>query len=250
MIQALHKRRPIQCVTALALLMLAHTATAYAAERVLLSNGFEIECSHSEPLPENKLRLYLISSNSSNDNYIDVATNSISNIETFTPLTPATPIKPEPQKTNATLSSAEMKELIADAGQRHHWLDIDLLASVIKAESGGNVHAVSRTGAKGLMQLMPSTASQLGVSDSFAPDQNLQGGSAYLDQLLSRYHENLALALAAYNAGPAAVDRYHGIPPYRETRNYVARVIREFNRRKIAALHQTASTSSKDVASR
>jgi len=79
---------------------------------------------------------------------------------------------------------------------------------------------------------MPGTAAQLGVADSFRADQNINGGTAYLDALLVRYHDNLALALAAYNAGPAAVDKYHGVPPYRETRIYVARVIREFNRRK------------------
>jgi soluble lytic murein transglycosylase-like protein len=82
------------------------------------------------------------------------------------------------------------------------------------------------------MQLMPGTASQLGVTDSFRADQNINGGTAYLDALLAKYHDQLALALAAYNAGPAAVDKYHGIPPYRETRVYVARVITEFNRRK------------------
>ena len=81
------------------------------------------------------------------------------------------------------------------------------------------------------MQLMPGTAADLGVADAFAPGQNISGGTAYLDSLLKRYHENLALALAAYNAGPAAVDRWHGIPPYRETQLYVARVIHEFNRR-------------------
>ncbi len=109
---------------------------------------------------------------------------------------------------------------------------MDLLASVVRAESGGNILAVSRTGAQGLMQLMPGTAAELGVADSFRADQNINGGTAYLDALLLRYHDHLALALAAYNAGPAAVDKYHGVPPYRETRAYVARVIREFNRRK------------------
>lgn len=84
------------------------------------------------------------------------------------------------------------------------------------------------------MQLMPATASSLGVQDSFQPDQNVRGGSAYLDSLLVRYHDNLSLALAAYNAGPEAVDKYHGIPPYRETRAYVAAVIHEFNRRVVA----------------
>jgi soluble lytic murein transglycosylase-like protein len=123
--------------------------------------------------------------------------------------------------------------MLANAGHEHN-LDVDLLASVVKAESGGNARAVSRTGARGLMQLMPGTASGLGVADSFKPEQNVRGGSTYLDSLLIRYHDNLALALAAYNAGPAAVDRYHGIPPYHETRAYVARVIHEFNRRVLA----------------
>jgi soluble lytic murein transglycosylase-like protein len=84
------------------------------------------------------------------------------------------------------------------------------------------------------MQLMPATAAGLGVKDSFKPEENVRGGSTYLDALLTRYHENLALALAAYNAGPAAVDKYRGIPPYRETAAYVARVIHEFNRRVLA----------------
>jgi soluble lytic murein transglycosylase-like protein len=120
--------------------------------------------------------------------------------------------------------------MLSEVGQEHN-LDVDLLASVVKAESGGNVRAVSRAGARGLMQLMPSTANDLGVQDSFKPGDNVRGGSTYLDALLTRYHENLALALAAYNAGPAAVDKYHGIPPYHETHAYVARVIHEFNQR-------------------
>jgi soluble lytic murein transglycosylase-like protein len=115
-----------------------------------------------------------------------------------------------------------------------HRIDADLLAAVVHAESNGNPRAVSRAGAQGLMQLMPGTAATLGVTDAFAPEQNVSGGTAYLDALLTRYHDNIALALAAYNAGPLAVDRYHGIPPYPETRAYVARVLREFNRRKLA----------------
>jgi soluble lytic murein transglycosylase-like protein len=141
------------------------------------------------------------------------------------PLSPAKTENPTPE---------EVRGMMARAGVKHN-LDVDLLASVVRAESGGNIHAVSRTGARGLMQLMPGTAAQLGVKDSFHPEQNINGGTAYLDALLLRYHDNIALALAAYNAGPATVDRYHGIPPYRETRAYVARVIHEFNRRKTLA---------------
>jgi soluble lytic murein transglycosylase-like protein len=131
--------------------------------------------------------------------------------------------------------------MLLKAGNAHN-LDVDLLASLVKAESGGNAHAVSRTGARGLMQLMPGTAASLGVQDSFQPDQNVRGGTAYLDSLLTRYHDQLALALAAYNAGPLAVVKYHGIPPYRETQAYVARVIHEFNRRVLAREAQARQT--------
>jgi soluble lytic murein transglycosylase-like protein len=94
------------------------------------------------------------------------------------------------------------------------------------------------------MQLMPKTANGLGVDDSFEPGQNVRGGTTYLDALLTRYHGNLSLALAAYTAGPAAVDKYTGIPPYAETRAYVARVIHEFNRRLRAREGLQSSTTS------
>jgi soluble lytic murein transglycosylase-like protein len=152
---------------------------------------------------------------------MDVSVSSIVSVETTADAPAPAPDVQAPEKPAS---------ILAVSGARHN-VNVDLLASVVKAESGGNAHAVSRTGARGLMQLMPGTAAQLNVQDSFDPASNVNGGSAYLDQLLTRYHEDLALALAAYNAGPAAVDRYHGIPPYRETRAYVARVIREFNRR-------------------
>ena len=123
--------------------------------------------------------------------------------------------------------------MLTQAGADHN-LDVDLLASVVKAESDGNARAVSRAGAKGLMQLMPGTAAGLGVKNSFEPHENVRGGSTYLDALLTKYHDNLALALAAYNAGPEAVAKYNGIPPYHETHAYIARVIHEFNRRVLA----------------
>jgi soluble lytic murein transglycosylase-like protein len=173
---------------------------------------------------------------------MDVASASVVRIETLPDPVPAvvsSPApKPEPNLTSAQPTAAELRELLAKAGAQHN-IDAELLASVVSAESGGHVQAVSRTGARGLMQLMPGTAAALGVQDAFIAGQNVEGGTKYLDQLLTRYHDNIALALAAYNAGPGAVDRYRGIPPFRETRAYVARVIREFNRR---ALNRRQST--------
>jgi soluble lytic murein transglycosylase-like protein len=104
-------------------------------------------------------------------------------------------------------------------------VDSSLVAAVIAQESAGNQYAVSRAGAKGLMQLIDTTARQLGVSKVYDPAQNIFGGAKYLRQLLDRFGGDKSLALASYNAGPGAVDRYQGIPPYRETQEYVRRVL-------------------------
>ena len=130
------------------------------------------------------------------------------------------------------------------AASDKHGIDADLLYSVIRAESGFNPHAVSNKGAQGLMQLMPGTANKLGVQDAFDTQSNVEGGTRYLRELLDRYHYDLAKALAAYNAGPQRVDQYHGIPPYRETRAYVARIIREYNKKKLQQLKTVASRRS------
>ncbi|UWZ87056.1 lytic transglycosylase domain-containing protein [Occallatibacter riparius] len=225
-----------------------------AAERVSLTNGFALTCAHHETV-EGRVRLY---SSANASSYIEFPPADIASIETV----PDPPPSAEPETAESTpaarpttpakLTPADLHEMLATAGQAHH-LDVDLLASVVKAESGGNPRAKSRAGAKGLMQLMDGTASDLGVHDSYKPEDNVRGGSAYLDGLLTRYHDNLALALAAYNAGPAAVDKYRGIPPYRETRLYVARVIHEFNRRVIARqrlAQQEANSSSQASAGR
>ena len=230
--------------TALTLALLGTAAMAHAAERVTLANGFSFDCIRRVPEGD-KVRLYLTAATATDEgNYLDVAASSVVSVETIPDPPPpaATPMA----KTLATIETlnptvAELHEMLAKAGVAHN-IDVDLLASVVHAESGGQVRAISRTGAQGLMQLMPGTAAALGVTNAFVPDENVEGGTKYLDQMLTRYHDNIALALAAYNAGPGAVDRYHGVPPFRETRAYVSRIIREFNHRKTAAAgNQTAS---------
>jgi soluble lytic murein transglycosylase-like protein len=104
-------------------------------------------------------------------------------------------------------------------------IDPALLAAVVKAESNFNPRAESRAGAKGLTQLMDQTARQLGVSDPFDPAKSLDGGARFLSGLLKQFHGNETLAVAAYNAGPAAVEKYGGIPPYQETQRYVPKVL-------------------------
>ncbi|MDH7602698.1 MAG: lytic transglycosylase domain-containing protein [Armatimonadota bacterium] len=116
-------------------------------------------------------------------------------------------------------------DLIARAAEKYD-IDPALLKALIHAESGFNPQAVSPAGAKGLTQLMPATAAALGVVDPFDPAQSIEGGARYLRAQLDRFRGNEALALAAYNAGPGAVIKYHGIPPFRETQNYVQRVLR------------------------
>jgi len=131
-----------------------------------------------------------------------------------------------------------------NAASEKHQIYPDLITSVIHAESGFNPHAVSPQGARGLMQLMPQTAGKLGVNNPFDPASNVDGGTRYLRQLLMFYNDDMAKALAAYNAGPARVAQYHGVPPYHETHLYVARVITDFNRKKLAEMKQAKAASS------
>jgi soluble lytic murein transglycosylase-like protein len=153
-------------------------------------------------------------------------------------------IEPEEVFTSPTLPAptiAPCSELIRAAAVRYG-VDADLIASVIAAESNFNPKAVSRRNARGLMQLLPETAKRLGVKNVFDPRENIEAGTRYLRDLLLRYQNNLALALAAYNAGPVRVQQYGRIPPYRETITYVRRIQKEYSRRKSAP--RTANTTS------
>jgi soluble lytic murein transglycosylase-like protein len=125
---------------------------------------------------------------------------------------------------------AELEALAADVARRHG-LDPALVLAVAAVESGFQPKAVSRKGAQGLMQLMPDTATSLGVADAFDPETNLEGGSRYLAELITLYGGDLTKALAAYNAGPGAVKRHGGVPPYQETRAYVKKVLERYKKK-------------------
>jgi soluble lytic murein transglycosylase-like protein len=223
----------------LAIMVLA-TASALAAGPaqsrtvydLTLKNGFTFHLIRHEAIGANT-RAYLDDSN-----FIDVPSVDIAEIaESQVPVAPAPELAGGAKK-------VDLNDVIAAAGDKHR-IDPDLISSVIHAESSFNPKAVSPKGAQGLMQLMPGTASRLGVTDAFDPYANVNAGTQYLRELLLRYNGDMAKALAAYNAGPLRVQQYKGVPPYRETRAYVAQVIREFNRKKLAARAQAPAKDPK-----
>ncbi len=134
------------------------------------------------------------------------------------------PPKLQPLSQTTRLNQEQFQPLIEKYAQQYG-IDPALVTAVIRQESGFNPNAVSHCGARGLMQLMPATAKGLGVENSFDPEQNIAGGVKFLSGLMAKYNGNIALALAAYNAGGGAVDKYNGIPPYKETQNYVRKIL-------------------------
>jgi soluble lytic murein transglycosylase-like protein len=134
-----------------------------------------------------------------------------------------------PRQAESAPAPVDIDTFIATAATRYG-VSEELIAAIIEAESEFNPRAVSRQGAQGLMQLMPETAATLGVDDPFDPRANIDGGVRHLRALLDRFDNNLPLVLAAYNAGEVAVIKHRGVPPYRETRGYVDRILKRLNR--------------------
>jgi hypothetical protein len=199
-----------------------------AADSAVLRNGFEIRHERRQVIGD-VTRLFV---NTDGSSFVDVPTLEIDHFEESA-ASEAVTGKLQAFSFNVKQPAPNLNELV-NAASGLYKLDPDLVTSVIRAESGFNVHAISPKGAQGLMQLMPQTASQLGVQNAFDPQANVEAGSRYLRELLERYDFDLIKALAAYNAGPQRVEQYGGVPPYYETKAYVARIVRDFNRKKLA----------------
>ena len=211
---------------------LAIALPLHAAELANLHNGFSIRHQRHETVGDTT-RLYMDAAPDSG--YIDVPTAEVESFDVA---------PPDPQEATAQAQKPQDLNSIVTRASARNQVDADFIASVIHAESANNPHAVSPKGARGLMQLMPQTASMLGVKNSFDPAENVDGGVRYLRDLLVLYNNDMIKALAAYNAGPQRVQQYKGLPPYRETHAYVARVIKDYNRKKLAKRKSPAGTAS------
>jgi len=229
-----------------------------AADSAVLRNGFAIRHERRKVIGT-ITRLYVDGDESS---FVDVPTADIDHFEAAPD--EAAPVKAGPLQPGKDERASQL-QLRAPAGNVGHPVDLnevvkaasgtyrldpDLVNSVIRAESGFNVRAVSPKGAQGLMQLMPQTASKLGVQNAFDPQANVEGGTRYLRELLERYDFDLIKALAAYNAGPQRVEQYGGVPPYYETKAYVARIVRDFNKKKLAAKAAAQPVTQKSTVSK
>ncbi len=239
-------------ITIAGVLLLAQL-TAFGAELAVLRNGFSIRFERKEQ-NGNITRLY------TGSGYLDVASEQIASFETEEAPVPPQPaaapqpaavptaqpaavLNPAPAPVAITrtvvpakvTASVDLDQVVREASTKNR-LDPDFVSSVIKAESNFKTRAVSKKGAQGLMQLMPGTAAQLGVADPFDPRANVEAGTAHLSALLDLYHDDPIKALAAYNAGAHRVKQYNGVPPYRETRAYIAQIVRDFNAKKRAQM--------------
>jgi soluble lytic murein transglycosylase-like protein len=268
-------------LTITALLLLAQMS-AFAGQIAILKNGFSIHFDRKEQSAKST-RLF------TSTGYLDIASDQITSFEEdetpvvvpepapvaaapstqlTSPTMAAKPLvnkpfaNPLPAAQPATISKLsaapstatqafDLDQVVREASNKNR-LDPDFVRSVIMAESNFKIHAVSKKGAQGLMQLMPSTAAQLGVADPFDPKANVEAGAAHLSALLDRYNNDPVKALAAYNAGAHRVKQYNGVPPYRETRAYINKIVRDFNAKKRAQMKaagvKDASTPAKAAA--
>jgi soluble lytic murein transglycosylase-like protein len=239
--------------TCLLALIVGLSAGAFPSDLAILHNGFSIRHERRE-VRGNITRLYTGINNAS---YVDVANTDIERFEKDETLPAAPPPVVESMGATSTSTATasplkvappvNLDQVVRDAGGKS-LIDPDFINSVIHAESGFNTRAVSPKGAQGLMQLMPGTAANLGVANAFDPTANVDGGTRYLRSLLEKYNYDVPKALAAYNAGPHRVDQYHGVPPYLETRAYVARIIREYNKKKLVQQKASAAAARKSSA--
>jgi len=244
--------RPITIAAVLALAQLS----AFAGQIAVLRNGFTIHFDHKEQ-SGSSTRLY------TGTGYLDIASDQIASYDVDeTPIAqePQPVAQPVPQPAALTQPSAaqpaavagpapakaaqnvDLDEVVREASSKNR-LDPDFVSSVIRAESNFKTHAVSKKGAQGLMQLMPATAAQLGVANAFDPKANVEAGTAHLSALLDLYNNDPIRALAAYNAGAHRVKQYNGVPPYRETRDYINKIVRDFNAKKRAQMKAAAAAN-------
>jgi soluble lytic murein transglycosylase-like protein len=223
-----------QAILAVVLAAAAAAAPAARADYAVLRSGVRLHIAGYQ-LSGDRMRLTVTGGT------VDVAASDIASIEPEENFTPNPP--PPPEETNSNGSYGPYGKLIHDAAAKHG-VDENLIKGVIAVESNFNPRATSRKQAQGLMQLLPQTAARYAVANIFDPAQNIDAGTHYLKDLLEQYRGNLPLALAAYNAGPEMVERYGGIPPFRETQSYVRRITTDLakNRKASHALNNGAGT--------
>lgn len=244
-------RRPTLIIVLTWLIVSVVALPCLASDVAVLKNGFSIRHERREVIGE-VTRLY---TNADGSSFVDVPTAEIEHFETLPAET--APTDPVPASAAGTVTGSNLSsigfpgrpqptvnDMVNEASGRYR-LDPDLVNSVIKAESAFNPRAVSPKGAQGLMQLMPGTASQLGVTNAFDPQANVNGGARYLRELMERYDFDIVKALAAYNAGPEKVNRFGGVPPYSETKLYVKRVVVDFNKKKAEKASGAQKTTTK-----
>lgn len=229
------RRRLVECIGALGICSAFSAAALHAGERIVLNTGFEIHADWHEVNGD-----AVLVHDGSGVTQLPVSSVLEYQTEEYVAPTPAPPVSQSAPAVSTSASNVDPKQLVREVVAKQNLPSemVALVNSVMKQESGFRSNAVSPKGAIGLMQLMPGTAHDLGANPK-DPAQNVDAGTRYLTALLKKYEgrdDQVIRALAAYNAGPGAVDKYNGVPPFRETRDYVRRIVKNYQA-------QTAQTS-------